>query len=286
MTTGLSSSALLSEHPQSNGWQAALDLRLEKINGRTCLLPQQRLGPLTVQRAFYPEGDVCHVYVLHPPGGVVGGDKLKLEVEVKTGARALITTPGASKYYRSAGKTANLKQIINVNGDASLEFFPLESIYFPATELKSKIIINLDKDAQFAGWEIHCFGLPANKETFNSGHVLLNTELRVDGKVLLHDRLKVDHLEQDRTSGLRGNPVYGSLVVYSKSINKGLLDSIQSVQTGSGLAGISLVAPDMLVARYLGDSSEAAQAYFRQLWRSIRPVAMGLGICEPRIWNT
>ena len=277
---------LHSEVAPIDGWQAALTLNLQKINGKTCLLPQERLGPLTVQRPFYPEADVCHVYVLHPPGGIVGGDQLKLEINTETGARALITTPGASKFYRSAGKTANLLQKIKVDSGASLEFFPLENIYFPAAELSSRLVIDLDEESNYAGWEIHSFGLPVNNEDFNYGNVLLNTELSVAGKLIQHDRLRVDSIEQNRTSGLRGNRVYGSFLIYSQANNKTLLDSLQSVPVKSGIAGISLVESGMLVARYLGDSTEHAQLYFRQLWHRIRPVAMGLGACEPRIWNT
>ena len=275
--------------PQSkhaDGWQAILELSLQKINGKTCLLPKQRLGPLTVQRPFYPEGDVCHVYVLHPPGGVVGGDRLKLAVNARPGSHGLITTPGAGKFYRSAGKTAQLQQQFNVAEDAVLEFLPLESIYFPATELSSKISVNLQVTSKFVSWEIHCFGLPVNNEDFTDGNVLLNTEVTVDGKLLLHDKLKIDSLELGRTSGLRGNRVYGSFVVYSQMISDALLDTMQSLQAESGIAGVSCLEPGLLVARYLGDSTEHAQIYFRKLWQMLRPIALGFDACAPRIWNT
>lgn len=275
--------------PQSkhaDGWQAMLELNLQKINSKTCLLPQQRLGPLTVQRPFYPEGDVCHVYVLHPPGGVVGGDRLKLAVNARPGSHGLITTPGAGKFYRSAGKTAQLQQQFNVAENAVLEFLPLESIYFPATELSSKISVNLQATSKFASWEVHCFGLPVNNEDFTAGNVLLNTEVTVDGKLLLHDKLKIDSFALGRASGLRGNRVYGSFVVYSQMISDALLDTMQSLQVESGIAGVSRVEPGLLVARYLGDSTEHAQRYFRKLWQMLRPIALGLDACAPRIWNT
>ena len=273
-----------SEH--TDGWQAMLELSLQKINGKTCLLPQQRLGPLTVQRPFYPEGDVCHVYVLHPPGGVVGGDRLKLAINARPGSHGLITTPGASKFYRSAGNTAQLHQHFNVAEDAMLEFLPLESIYYPATELSSKISVSLHATAKFAAWEIHCFGLPVNNEDFTAGNVLLNTAVTVDGRLLLHDKLKIDSFELGRASGLRGNSVYGSFVVYSQMISATLLETLRSVQAESGIAGVSCVEPGLLVARYLGDSTEHAQNYFRKLWQILRPAALGLDACAPRIWNT
>lgn len=272
--------------PSAKGWQALLQLSLQRINGKTCLLPQQRIGPLTVQRPFYPEGEVCHVYVLHPPGGVVGGDQLKLDLDIRSDAHGLITTPGASKFYRSAGKTATLQQTFHVSSTGTLEFLPQESIYFPSTRLSSKIIINIEKGAKFAGWEIHSFGLPANNEDFNSGDILLNTELNVDGKLLLHDKLIIDAVEINRMSGLQGNRVYGSFVIYSDEIDKSLLDLLQALQVESGLCGVSRVEPELLVARYLGDSTEHALQYFRQMWKMLRPVALGRDACEPRIWNT
>jgi urease accessory protein len=270
----------------AGGWQASLQLRLQKINNRTCLLPQKRYGPLTVQRPFYPEGDICHIYLLHPPGGVVGGDRLTLNVDVRAGAHGLITTPGASKFYRSTGKTALLQQQFNVANDGVLEFLPQESIYFPATEVSSKILVNLAADASYAGWEIHSLGLPANNEDFTAGNVLLNTELRVAGKLLLHDKLKVDAVEKNRASGLRGCRVYGSFVIVSHLINKTVLAALQAVQAQKGITGVSRVEVNVLVARYLGDSTESAHNYFRQLWQILRPAVLGVDACVPRIWNT
>jgi len=215
-----------------------------------------------------------------------GGDQLKLDIDVSPGAHGLITTPGASKFYRSAGKTACLQQKLNVSGKAALEFLPQESIYFPATELTSKIIVNLDEDAKFASWEIHCFGLPASDEDFTTGKVLLNTELRVDGRLLFHDRLKIDSNEKNRVCGLRGNRVYGSFVIYSQAINKSLLESLQSLQSESGIVGVSRVESELIVVRYLGGSTEHALNYFRKLWMISRPRALGLEACRPRIWDT
>lgn len=269
-----------------DGWLAALSLQFQYINDKTCMLPQRRLGPLTVQRPFYPEGDVCHAYVLHPPGGVVGGDQLQLELDVRAGAHALVTTPGAGKFYRSAGKIAILKQDLKVSSEAVLEFLPQESIYFPASQLSSMLHINVAKNAKFAGWEIHCFGLPANDKDFNEGRVQLNTELKVDGRLLMHDRLNIDSFERGRTSGLQGHRVFGSFVIYSQAIDKSLLDVLQAAQPDSGISGVSRVEDALIVVRYLGNSTEHAHSYFRSLWQKSRPAALGRDACEPRIWNT
>jgi len=86
--------------PSPIGWQARLDLRYSASAGeRTVLSHRRHTGPLLVQKPFYPEGPrVCHSTLVHPPGGIAGGDRLELHVEVEAGAHAVITTPGAAKW--------------------------------------------------------------------------------------------------------------------------------------------------------------------------------------------
>ena len=103
------------------GWEARLALRFEQRAGRTVLAHRSHEGPLAVQKPFYPEGDVCHVYLLHPPGGVVGGDRLAIEIEVASNAHAVITTPAAGKLYRSAGPASMQEQRLSVAPGAALE---------------------------------------------------------------------------------------------------------------------------------------------------------------------
>src|SRR5215208_7145874 len=87
-------------------WHArlALDYRLEA--GR-CVARFEHEGPLRILQSLYPEGDgVCHNVIVHPPGGLVGGDTLEIAVRVREGAHGLITTPGATRFYRSDGELA------------------------------------------------------------------------------------------------------------------------------------------------------------------------------------
>src|SRR3954471_15398906 len=102
----LRSGEAVREHAPTSraGWEASLDLEFATQGTRTFLARRASVGPLVVQRPFYPEGDVCHVYVVHPPGGVVGGDRLDLNIRARSGAHALITTPAATKFYRSDGR--------------------------------------------------------------------------------------------------------------------------------------------------------------------------------------
>ena len=85
----------------TTGWLAELELEYAVRRDKTCLVRKKQRGPLTLQRPFYPEGDICHSYILHPPGGVVGGDTLEITVQAAAKSHCLITTPGATKFYRS-----------------------------------------------------------------------------------------------------------------------------------------------------------------------------------------
>ncbi len=122
-----------------SGWHAELVLGFSERNGRTTLSRRAHSGPLRVQWPFYPEQQVCHVYILHPPGGIVGGDTLHIQVLVETGAQVLLTTPAANKFYRSnKGATARLRQSLTVGEGAALEWFPQEAIVFDGAYTDSR----------------------------------------------------------------------------------------------------------------------------------------------------
>jgi urease accessory protein len=113
------------------GWQATLDLHFQHRGGKTVLTSARHVGPLTVQRPFYPEDDTCHLYLLHPPGGIVGGDELTIRAALDSGCHTLITMPGASKFYRSSGAQAHLHQRLTLAERSTLEWLPQDAIFFP-----------------------------------------------------------------------------------------------------------------------------------------------------------
>src|SRR5262245_64528023 len=103
--------------PVFASWRAELALEFERRAGRSVLARRRHDGPLVVQKPLYPEGgEVCHTIVVHPPGGIAGGDDLSISAAVAEGAAALLTTPGAAKWYRSAGPWAAQRVLFDVAG--------------------------------------------------------------------------------------------------------------------------------------------------------------------------
>ncbi|MCP5231096.1 MAG: urease accessory protein UreD [Zoogloeaceae bacterium] len=271
--------------PTASGWHAELELGFEARPGageaRTALVHRRRRGPLSVQRVLYPEGGVAHVYLLHPPGGVVGGDRLDVHVEV-AGGHALLTTPGATKFYRSAGQYAHQNQQLSVADGAVLEWLPQETILFADALLKARTRIELTGDARIAAWEIQCLGRPSNAETLGRGRADLGFELWRDGEPLLLERLRVQPDTLNRKALLAGAPVTGVCVLSHADAAAEALARETLNADGFGLTRID----DLLICRYLGASTEFAQRGFRALWRTLRPLTIGRAPSPPRIWST
>lgn len=276
---------MLAEQTEQN-WKAHLNLSLEVRAEQTRLIPQKRFGPLTVQRPFYPEQDTCHVYLLHPPGGIVGGDELELIVNGAKDSRSLITTPGATKFYRSSGKTAQFKQTLHIAENASLEFLPLENIYFPGAMVNAQCDIHLEKNSQLMYWETHCFGRPANKELFDVGHVVIKLNIYDENGLLLTDKQTINEHELKRSCGTRSHAVVSNMVIVSEQISEDLISNLRAVEIDSGLSGITQLTEKLMVIRTLTNSTLDAANYFQTLWSIARPSALQRAACPPRIWNT
>lgn len=274
----------------ASGWDARIALHFEPRDKRTVLARKEQQGPLTVQRAFYPEGAPCHLYLLHPPGGVVGGDRLQTEARVATSAHALLTAPGAAKFYRSAGALAQQRQHFVVEDNGVLEWLPPESILFPGARLDLQTRIALRGRAGFIGWEVLSLGRPAISERFDQGCATIGLRIERDGEPLLNERLRLD-LEQspqiglDGPSGLRGLPITATLIATGATVAD-LEAARAAVPAEPGFAlGLTLL-DDLLVARALADKVEPVMLQFRALWRHLRPRLLGIGASEPRIWAT
>jgi urease accessory protein len=281
---------MLLADPLITSWQASLDLGFERREGSTILARRQHHGPLRIQKPLYPEGrDICHAIVLHPPAGIAGGDQLCIGVDVEAAAHALLTTPGAGKWYRSAGPWAEQVVSIKVGAGGTAEWLPQESILFSGAEARMKTVVELAEGARYVGVETICFGRRASGERFDRGSVRLATDIHLAGQPIWHERGRIDG-----GSPLLHSPI--GLAGYSVCSTVLAAGMVTSAETLSACRAVNLVEPgarwgvtalpQLFVARYLGHSAEAARLWFIDLWRHLRPVLIGREMVTPRIWTT
>jgi len=207
---------------------------------------------------------------------------------VGEGAQALITTPGAAKFYRSLGPTAEQAQLLQVVAGGSLEWLPQENILFPGARARLRTELDLEPGAAFIGWEVHSLGRPAIGERFETGGADLSLRIRRSGVPLLLDRLRLaDGQGLDGASGLRGYPVTGTLAACPAGS-----EDLEPVRSHAGLGGVSdlcwgvTLLGDLMVVRCLAPGSEPVHRLFRSLWGILRPRLLGRPACPPRIWAT
>jgi urease accessory protein len=270
------------------GWRAELALDIRLRGTRSVLAARRHDGPLVVQKPLYPEGEaVCHAVVAHPPGGIAGGGELELTVRAGPGARALLTTPGAGKWYRTAGPWARQRIALDADAGAVLEWLPQETIVFESAAAELEADIRLAADARYIGWEIIRLGRTASGERFTRGQLRTRTSIRRDGRLAWLERARLaggsDLL--DSPLGLAVEPVFGTMLAAAPRIDAGLVAACREAHPGAGSGAVTCL-PGVLVARYLGASSAAARSYFEALWRIVRPALAGRDAVEPGIWQS
>jgi len=267
----------------TDGWRAELALHYGIRGERSLLKGKRQSGPLTVQRAFYPEGDrVCHSYLLHPPAGIVGGDDLRVSVDLDTGAHALLTTPGATRWYFSRGIYAQVQQVASIANGATLEWLPQETLISDGAHARLLTQVHLEGNARFCGWEVLGLGRPALGETFEHGDVDFRLEIYRDGRPIL--------LERQR-SGHKGLPGLGDNTACATFITTGsdtaaLEVARKQLADASGATCASTLIGDVLIVRGLASRCEPLTQAFRKLWENLRPLTLGRSASTPRIWHT
>jgi urease accessory protein len=269
-------------------WRGELALRVAPGAGRSVLAGVRHRGPLRVQRAFHPEASgTCHVYLLHPPGGLVGGDELEIDVDVQSGARALLTTPAAQKVYRAPERASAQRVRLAVRDAASLEWLPQETIAFDGAQGRLAIRVELEGAASFLGWEVLCLGRPGAGERFQRGRIEQSFEVWRAGRPLWIERLRLGGGSAflDAAWGAAGRTALGTFVCVGERPD--LVEQIRAaVHARDGEWFEITQLRDVIVARFAGARAERARDCFISAWKVLRPAVLGAACELPRIWST
>lgn len=289
--------ALAQPSPATAGqWPASLALQFARRGAATRLVRARHEGPLYVQRPFHPEGEaLAHVYLLHPPGGIVSGDRLRITVALDAGTAVLCTTPGAGRFYRARADQRLQSQIteLTLDGGASLEWFPLETIVYRGAMASQETRVSLAAGACFIGWELVALGLPARGERFDAGSFRQRFCVLREGRPVFIERLALDGADAALlrgAAGLQDASLCGLFVCgpcNAQQLTAELLEALRSCAAAAarGRCAVTVVG-DFLVLRYLGACAESARRCFIACWRLLRPVMLDRAACLPRIWMT
>ena len=272
--------------------EARLLMKFGDDQGVTRLFERESYGPLIIQKPLYQEGpEVCQVVIVHPPGGVVGGDQLEITAQVGDSAIAQVTTPGAAKWYKANGYISRQKVKLEVGARGSLEWVPQETIFFNNAHVVLDHQVSLEKDATYIGSEILCFGRTASGETFTNGQINSRYTIRSENQLIWHEQFRVLGQGPAMKSplGLNGNTVFATLIAVGKVVPATLITDLReaasSISEGVGSIGVTQLK-SVVVARYLGNSSEVARRVMLGMWGLLRPAMLNRQAMVPRMWNT
>lgn len=276
--------------PAAN-WHGRVQLVYGRSGDRTQIQQVNTRSPLRLQRPFYPEDPaVCHSVIVHTAGGMVGGDRLDLEIHLRSQAQAVMTSAAAQKVYRSAQEPVQQTIHLQLDTESWLEWFPQETIVFRAAQYQQRLRVDLAPGAHWIGWDLTRFGRTAGGEVFDCGHWRSQTEVWQGDRPLWIDRQQLaGQIERLRhPHGLGGHTVVGTLVFLGAEVAAAAVDQARS-QAQTCLAadsadwGVSPL-PLGLICRYRGDSTQAARQWFVRVWDGLRQRYQGRSACPPPVW--
>ena len=273
-------------------WLARLDLdyTLEAERSVARYLHQ---GPLRILQSLYPEGDaICHNVLVHPPSGLVGGDTLDMHVSVGEGAHGLVTTPGATRFYRSEAGLATQQVHARVESGARLEWLPLEAIAYNGCDGLNRAVFNLAPGAEMMTWDITALGLPAADMPFAQG--TFRQHLEIPGVWLERGTINAtDTRLMNSPLGLAGQRCMATLVfaagstIAAERTDRALACARELLEVSELRLSAGATSPhkQVIVLRVLAPVTEPAMQLLRQVWAAWRYEMWDLPGAVPRLWN-
>ena len=273
------------------GWQARLKVDYS-VEDQRCVARHEHHGPLRILKSLYPEGDrVCHNILVHPPSGLVGGDELLIDINLQAGAHALVTTPGATRFYGSDAKTARQQVNARVADGACLEWLPLEALAYNGCQAHNQAVFHLDAGSRLMAWDVTALGLPHADQPFLSGQ--FQQHLEITGTWLERGLIAAtDHRLLHSPLGLNGHSCQSTLVfaqgtAMDDAMREQVIALARDICEAHPLrlqAGVTSPDARVVVVRVLSAQVENAMALLRSIWLQWRHQCWKLPAVAPRIW--
>ena len=273
----------------SPSWLAKLSLSYERTSIGTVLKKSVHEGPLRVQKALYPEGDdICHTVIIHPPAGIAGGDTLEIDVDIGSECHAVLSTPSATKWYKSFKHPATQRIVFNLGENTKLDWLPQENLFFKGANSNVITKINLPSTASYIGWDAIMLGRHASGEEWSSGHIHLLNEIRRDGKLIWVENGHIDaeNIYSKSLPQMGSWPVSATLVAMGPKCSNELVEQFSGMMpwTDQLRAGITFMPQGVLVMRVVSNDIETTRNLMINVWTKLRPRVHDVAAQPLRLW--
>ena len=273
----------------SPSWLAKLSLSYERTLIGTVLKKSLHEGPLQVQKALFPEGnDICHSIILHPPAGIAGGDTLEIYVSVGAKCHTVLSTPSATKWYKSFKNPATQRIQLVLGESAKLDWLPQENLFFKGADAKILTKLNLQSSSSFIGWDTAMLGRHASGEEWSKGHVYMSNQIYRDGKLLWieNGQINAEDMYYKSLPQIGSWPVFATIWAVGPACSRTLTESLSIMMpwTDALRTGVTYLPQGVLLVRAVSNDIELTKNWMISIWSTLRPLVHGVPAQSLRLW--
>jgi urease accessory protein len=243
-----------------------------------CTSPWHLFPPI-----YLDDSGAAYSLLLNPSGGLVGGDRLAVNLRVKENAHAIISTPSANRVYRSQSMEAVQTINVRVESDGLLEWVPEPTIPFAGSRFRQAIRVRLARRGALVLWDALASGRVAQGERWAFAGLDNEVAITTASSGLLKERLHIQPPGSPPGRLVRAWDYIGSLYIVSDAVPvdkwKKLelnLGDILDGEPGRLLGGVSRPAVPGLVVKLAATSAPVLTAVLERLWTAVRTTLWGL----------
>lgn len=265
----------------------SLTLESDPSSGKTVIKEKFSKVPLVVLKAMYLEESLpsmAYVYIMSPSGGILQGDRYRMDIMLRNKALLHVTTQGATRIYRMNKNYATQVININVDRDCYMEYIPDQIIPYRDSRFYQKVNLHVHNEGTLVYSEIIVPGRVARGEVFQYDICYMKTIARNQhGNIRFIDNIMLEPKKNNlKAIGILGDhEVIGSIYILTKAeyvniINKEINAVLKHFINLVG--GTSILPYDSgVIVRLLGNVADDIKGFVYEVVRTVRRVVLNAG---------